>query len=304
MSLVSVIIPVYNLEKYIKNCVNMFLNQTYSDFELIFVDDASCDNTLKILKSFNDSRIKIFSNKKSSAAQARNFGLKNAKGKWIIFFDGDDICENYFLEKMVKKAENFDCDIVICASNEFIERKQKFSYHRTSHLLETVDNALQNNALNLHQINNNSLLELVEPWNKIYKKDFLISNNIKFPAIKNAEDLPFSCNVLLSAKKISFVKEILVSRRIRKSSISFSADRNWINYFKAYKMADEIVFCYEYFSEIKEAYLDRKIRTYAYFYKKVGILNKIPYLLKFYSEIKNTNCILKTNKYNILNYLF
>lgn len=304
MSLVSVIIPVYNLEKYIKACVKMFQNQTYADFELIFINDGSKDNTLEILKTFNDSRIKIFSIEKSNAGMARNFGLSKAAGKWIIFFDGDDICENTFLEKMTAKAEEFDTDVAICASNEYIEKKQKFSNHRVSHLLETIDDSLQNCAKNLHEIKDNTLLELAEPWNKIYKKEFLISNGIKFPNLPNSEDLPFAYQVLLNAEKISFVKEILVSRRIRKSSISFSADKNWINYFKAYVLADKIVFDYEYLDEIKEAYLDRKFRTYAYFYKKVGILNKIPYLLKLNSEIKNANGILKTNKYNILNYLF
>ncbi len=299
--MISVIIPVYNLEKYIKTCVNMFLNQTYSDFELIFVNDASNDNSLEILKSFDDPRIKIFTVEKLYAGGARNFGLKQAKGEWIIFFDGDDICKDTFFEKMVKKAQDTNSDIVICASNEFIEKKQKFSNHRAAHLLKSID---ENLSGNLHNIKNTSLIELVEPWNKIYKKDFLISNNIKFPEIKCAEDLPFSCEVLIKADKISFVKDILVSRRIRKASVSFKADNNWKNYFKAYKMADEIVFEYKYFDEIKEAYFDRKINTFAYFYKKVGILNKIPYLLKFISEIKNSNTVLKANKYNILNYLF
>ncbi len=100
--MISVIIPVYNLEKYIKSCVNMFLNQTYQDFELIFTDDASNDGSLEILKSFNDPRIKIFTVKKMYAGGARNFGLSRAKGDWIVFFDGDDICENTFFEKMAK----------------------------------------------------------------------------------------------------------------------------------------------------------------------------------------------------------
>jgi len=304
MSLISVIIPVYNLEKYIKNCVNMFLNQTYQDFELIIVNDGSKDKSLDILKTFNDSRIQIFNIEKSNAGCARNFGFDKANGKWIIFFDGDDICKKTFLQKMVKKAEEFDTDITICASNEYVEKKQKFSNHRTSHLLETIDNDFQNCAKSLHEIGNNILLEFAEPWNKIYKKEFLTLNNIKFPNLPNSEDLPFACEVIFKAQKISFVKEILVSRRIRKSSISFSADNNWINYFKAYELADKAAFKYKYFDEIKDAYFDRKIRTYAYFYKKVGVLNKIPYLLKLNSEIKNANNILKINKYHLLNCLF
>lgn len=299
--MISVIIPVYNLEKYIKACIDMFLKQTYQDFELIFVNDASCDNSLEILKSYDDPRIKIFTVEKMYAGGARNYGMNKAKGEWIIFFDGDDICKNTFLEKMLKKAQDGNFDVVICASNEFIEKKQKFSNHRMAHLLENLD---ENISGNLHRINNNLLLELVEPWNKIYKKDFLISNGIEFPEIKCAEDLPFSCEVLIKADKIGFVKEILVSRRIRKTSVSFRADDNWKNYFTAYKMADKIVLKYKYFDEIKEAYYDRKINTFAYFYKKVGILNKIPYLLKFVLEIRKSNAMLKINKYNIFKYLF
>ena len=83
----------------------MFQKQTYATFELIFVNDGSTDKSLEILKSFDDSRIKIFNVEKSNAGMARNFGLNKANGKWIIFFDGDDICKNTFLEKMVKKAD-------------------------------------------------------------------------------------------------------------------------------------------------------------------------------------------------------
>ncbi len=292
---ISIIIPVYNLEKYIKNCVEMFLGQTYTDFELIFVNDASTDNTLKILKSFKDSRIKIFNIEKSSAGIARNFGLNCAKGERVIFFDGDDICEKTFLEKMVQNAQKFNTDVTICASNEYVEQKKKFTNHRTAHLLKTIDDNLQNTAKSLHEISDNSILELIEPWNKIYKKDFLISNNIKFAEIKNSEDLPFTYSVLLAAQKISFVKELLVTRRIRKASLSFQTNENWINYFKAYELTDNIVLKYKYFDEIKDAYLNRRFRTYAYFYKKAGILNKIPYFLKLLFEVKNVNNSFKTN---------
>lgn len=298
--MISVIIPVYNLEKYIKNCIDMFLNQTYADFELIIVNDASTDNTLKIIESFKDNRIQIFSLEKSSAGIARNFGLNKARGKWVIFFDGDDICENTFLEKMVKKAEKFDTDVTICASNEYIEKKKKFSNHRITHLLKAIDDNLQNSAKNLHEIGCNSLLELIEPWNKIYKKEFLISNDIKFATIKNSEDLPFTYSVLLSAQKISFVKELLVTRRIRKTSLSFQTNKNWINYFKAYELTDEIVLNYKYFDEIKNAYLKRRFETYLYFYKKAGILNKIPYFLNLSSEIKNVSNTFKISKINII----
>ncbi len=304
MSLVSVVIPVFNVEKYVRECVISFLNQSFKDFELIFVDDASSDKTVDIIKSFDDERIRIFSIEKSSAANARNFGLSKTNGKWIIFFDGDDFCNNKFLEKMHNKAEEFDCDMVICASAEYIEKKKKISRHRIAHTLKNIDDKYQNSANSLHEISNNSLLEFVEPWNKIYKKEFLIENNIKFPPVLCAEDTPFSYKALLCAKKISFVKEELVFIRRRKSSLSFSTNKNWINYFYAYEESDKIVFEYPHFDEIKEAYFERKIDTFSYFYKKAGILNKIPYLIKTFKVINNANETIGKNKYSLFSIIF
>ncbi len=300
---VSVIIPAYNVEKYIKECIGSFLNQTFSDFELILVDDGSKDKTLETIKTFNDNRIFVYSIENSGAGQARNFGLNKAKGKWVVFFDGDDFCNKTFLEKMVSKAEGTDCDIVICASAEYIEKKKKITRHRKAHTLEWADEKFLNFTGDLHRINGigkNPLMEFVEPWNKIYKKDFLLSNNIKFPKILCAEDTPFSYEALVKAGKISFVKDELVYIRRRPKSLSFSTNKNWINYFYAYELADDIVFGYKYFDEIKETYFERKINTYRYFYKKAGVLNKIPYFLKFLAEIKKTNKILKSNRYSIL----
>ena len=304
MNLVSVVIPVFNVEKYVRECVISFLNQSFKEFELIFVDDASSDKTVEIIKTFDDERIRIFSIEKSSAANARNFGLSKAKGKWDVFFDGDDFCNNKFLEKMYAKAEKFDCDMVICASAEYIEKKQKISRHRSAHTLKSIDDKYQNSANSLHEINNNSLLEFVEPWNKIYKKEFLLQNDIKFPSILCAEDTPFSYKALLCAKKISFIKDELVFIRRRKSSLSFSTHKNWINYFYAYNEADKIVFKYKYFDDIKEAYCDRKINTFSYFYKKAGILNKIPYLMKAFKVINDVNKTINKNKYSFLDIIF
>lgn len=300
---VSVIIPTYNVEKYISECLNSFLGQTFADFEIIIVDDGSKDKTLDIVKNFQDKRIKIFSIKNSGAGVARNFGLNKANGKWVIFFDGDDFCDKTFLEKMISKAESTDCDIAICASAEYIEKKREISRKRSAHAFKWFTDELANYTGSLHHANETvkaALIEFVEPWNKIYKREFLTLNNIRFPEILCAEDTPFAYEVLLKADRISFIGEELVYIRRRAKSLSFSTSKNWINYFIAYKLADDMVFGYKYFDEIKELYLDRKIDTYKYFYKKAGILNKIPYFLKFLNEINSANKILKTNRYSIL----
>lgn len=315
MSLISVIVPVYNVEKYIKESVISLLNQSFKDFELLFIDDGCTDNTVEIIRSFNDDRIKIFKNNKKGAGCARNFGLSKALGKWIVFFDGDDFCNEKYLEKLLRRAQNHDSDVAICGSVEYSEKKKKFLTGKKSHTLEYLDDAALNCAKSLHELCTikckdshisfgEMLLELAEPWNKIYKREFLIENGIKFAEILCSEDLPFAYEVLFKAKKISFVKENLVFARRRLSSLSFSVDKNWINYFIAYKITKEFAFKYPYFDEIKDAFFDRMFRTYKYFYKKAGVLNKIPYLFKFINEINDANKTLKEKRYNFFKILF
>ena len=315
MSLISVIIPVYNLEKYIKECVISLLNQSFKDFELLFVDDGCDDKTVEIIKSFKDDRIKVLKNDKKGAGCARNFGLSKALGDWVFFFDGDDFCNENYLEKLYMKAKKEDADVAICGAVEYSEKKKRFIKGKISHTLEFLDDEFKDCTKSLYDWCNipakddlecscgDMLLELAEPWNKIYKRNFLIQNRLEFADLPCSEDLPFAYGVLFNAKKISFVKENLVFIRRRPSSLSFTTGKNWINYFLAYEMTDKIAFAYAHFDKIKDAYFDRKIRTYKYFCKKAGVLN-FPYFLKFMNEIKRTNDILKEKRYNVFKALF
>jgi len=316
MSLISVIIPIFNVETYIKECTTSLLNQSFRDFELLFIDDMCEDKTVDVIKTFKDERIKIFKNNKKGAGCARNFGLTLAKGKWIVFFDGDDFCHENYLSKLYKKAEEKDADVVICGSIEYLEKKKKFLKGKKSHALEFLDEKFENSLKSFDEwceifdkdnpkcSYGDMLLELAEPWNKIYRRDFLIENDLKFADIPCSEDLPFSYGVLFNAPKISFVKENLVFIRRRPSSLSFSVNKNWKNYFIAYKITDEAAFNYPHFEKIKNAYFDRRFRTYKYFYKKAGVLNKIPYLFKFNNEIKYINRILNEKRYNLFKAIF
>lgn len=123
--LVSVIMPSYNSSKYIRNSINSVLQQTYKDLELIIVDDCSTDDTVDVIKSYDDDRIRFFQNKKNSgAAFSRNKALKEAKGKWIAFLDSDDIWVNEKLEKQIKfmNDNNYHAsytDYRICENNKW-----------------------------------------------------------------------------------------------------------------------------------------------------------------------------------------
>ena len=105
----SIIVPIYNIELYVDKCINSILNQTYSNFEIIAVNDGSTDNSIKVLESINDSRLSIFTKINGGLSSARNYGLKKATGDYIWFLDGDDYIENNsleILEKIISKEQS------------------------------------------------------------------------------------------------------------------------------------------------------------------------------------------------------
>lgn len=102
---VSIIVPIYNAEKYLKKCVDSLVNQTKKELEIILINDGSTDNTLKILKEYKDKRIKLFSNKNQGIGKTRNFGISKATSKYIMFCDSDDYYEPNMCELMFNEVE-------------------------------------------------------------------------------------------------------------------------------------------------------------------------------------------------------
>ena len=112
---VSVIVPVYNAEKYLEKCVNSIVNQTYKNLEIILINDGSKDNSLALCKKFNaDARVVVIDQENRGAAGARNSGISVATGDYISFVDADDWVENSFIEKLVNLIQSTDSDISIC----------------------------------------------------------------------------------------------------------------------------------------------------------------------------------------------
>lgn len=123
---VSVIVPVYNVEQYIRNCINSILRQTYVDFELILIDDGSTDQSGKICDEYTDRRVKVIHKKNEGAGEARNRGMDIAVGEYITFVDSDDYIAPCYLEKLLTIAEKNECDIVQCGFVFGNERKYDF----------------------------------------------------------------------------------------------------------------------------------------------------------------------------------
>ena len=177
MPKLSVIIPIYNTEKYLRKCLDSVCNQTYKDLEIICVNDCSPDDSLKICKEYatKDSRIKIINREKNGGLSvARNSGLDNASGEYIYFIDSDDYIDLDYIEKMVEMIEKHSVDMVLNTHilAECGGKSQPFVWHRYKKKLPQGEFLPKEIAIN------NSLCTI---WAHLYKKDFLDKYNLRFP---------------------------------------------------------------------------------------------------------------------------
>lgn len=204
----SIIVPVYNVEKYLDKAIRSILKQTFQNFELILVEDCSVDNSYKICCEFaeNDKRIKIIQNKyNKGAAGARNFGLKECCGKYLGFVDSDDYIEKDFLENAYYnlKEEWYDC-IKYGAIEEYYDKREKLVYKRVCELSnETLfnKNLILRKALELEQIPLFGYL-----WNTFYKREIVINRNIQFNEVYSVnEDFDFNIQYLMNINSLKCI---------------------------------------------------------------------------------------------------
>jgi len=182
---VSIIMPVYNSEKYLEKAIKSVLNQTYTNFELISVDDGSTDDSLSILKKYEeiDSRIKVYHKPNGGISSTRNYGLKKATGKYIAFLDNDDEYLPELLEENVLLLEKYEADMV-----KFQKLKRYIKNEETLNLKENKEQSIY--VFEEEEIWKN--FQIINKfggtiWNILYKKEFLDENNICFSTISKNE---------------------------------------------------------------------------------------------------------------------
>lgn len=213
MVLVSVIMPVYNAAPYLKKAMDSIIEQTYRNIELICVDDGSKDNSIEILRSYESryGTVRIISQDNRGAGIARNVGLKEAKGKYVIFLDSDDYFDFCLIEKLVSCAEKNIADISICKAIAIDRKDNKTDLNFNNRLFRKYNAK----AFSPFEVKEEVLTSfLVEPWNKLYRRDFLIKNDIEFQNLKKTNDLFFTSVSLIKAKIITLVDEKLIFYRL------------------------------------------------------------------------------------------
>lgn len=228
--MISIVMPVYNTGKYLEESIKSILLQSYTDFELICVDDCSRDKlTKEILCKYSeeDSRIKVLALERNvGAAEARNIGATHATGTYITFLDGDDVFHKDMLKKIYITIEKYDADMCVWGfrtfcNNGFGEQVlDEISLIKEGNITDTVFELsdLSENGMNLWN---------TSPWTKLCKRSFLIDNNISFQSLKCANDVYYSLLCAIYAKKIVYVEgeQILVDYRTG-SSNQISSNRD------------------------------------------------------------------------------
>lgn len=280
-NLISIIVPIYNVEKYLKRCIDSIINQTYKKLEIILVDDGSKDNSGKICDKYakKDIRIKVIHKKNEGVSEARNVGLKVSTGEYIGFVDADDFVEKDMYEKMYKKAKEVDADIVICDYQFYPNNKIKKKKWYNPYKGEITGEFLNRNT---------------QPWNKIVSNKLIKETNFKFFE-KNGDGV--FIYLILSAGKIVSIEDILYNYRVGHSSMSTNYNMN--NFEISVKSCEkqiELLKETKYKKELKEYFEYRKIYVLIQAIAVSAKTKQKDKFNKYANELKRIN--YKKNKYN------
>lgn len=203
----SIIVPVYGVEKYIDKCLDNLVKQSLKEIEIIVVNDGTKDNSQKIIdkyvKKYPD-KIKSYIKENGGQGSARNYGLKKTTGEYIGYVDSDDFVEKDMYKKLYNKAKENNYDIVVCGNYNVSEDYQN----------KNIDAFINNYNTDLENI----FFGKMAVWNKIYKRDILIKNKLEFKEKVWYEDLAFTLKAIMNSNTFAFIDEPLYDYLIREGS--------------------------------------------------------------------------------------
>ena len=219
MSMISVVVPVYNVSKYISDCVESLLSQTYKDFEVIFVDDGSLDNSVEIIKEKIKelSNFRVVSKVNGGLSSARNYGLKYVQSEFVTFLDSDDYLNADYLSKMIQSIDDFD--ICCCGYNEISENND---------FIRTVFNELSwEDSSDIYGDVIEAIKFIPNAWGKLYRKN--VFDKLNYPEGMLFEDFAIAYKLFFN-ERVKFINEPLYNYRIREGSIMRAFNNNIINH--------------------------------------------------------------------------
>lgn len=217
--MVSIVVPVYNVEKHIDKCVESLLHQTFSDIEIILVDDGSGDSSGKKCDDYaeKDSRVLVIHQENHGVSAARNRGIEKAQGEWLLFVDGDDYAEPRFVECLYNEIVSSGADISMC--NYFSRDEEGNKISRSSHSFVSAMSALDNvdTLLLFENKQYGTFFDVL--WNKIYKKNLF--DGIRFPeGVSLVEDISIIPDLYYRVKKVTIIEDAVYNYVYREGSLS------------------------------------------------------------------------------------
>ncbi len=253
---ISIIIPVYNVEKYLQKCIESILKQTFQDFEIICIDDGSTDKSLEILEQYTqtDKRFVVIHQKHQGAGDTRNRGIQEAKGKYIQFLDADDYFDPLMLEELYNHAEKFNADLVVCSARKVDENGKIIESGNPLWPINLDKVPLEKPFSRKDFPNDIFSLFCVVPWNKLYLKRLITENNIKFQNISSSNDVAFGHIVQACAERIIvFNQELINYRYNRAGSIQKSRAGETINIIKAGLCLEQYLIHHNLYDELGQS---------------------------------------------------
>ncbi len=267
---VSVIVPVYNVENYLEECLDSLVNQTLIDFEIICIDDGSTDRSLEILRQYESQypNFRIFTQNNNGPSRARNVGLDNALGEYIYFMDSDDILSKFALKNLYTIAKAKSLDLIIFKLMNFNdETGEKFStdYYDMKFLKETVGDSVFSHR----DLDSNYIFKIaVSPPAKFYRREIL--DDLRFPEGYLFEDNPFFVESFFRCERVYFHDKYLYYRRIRNNSITTSTNRTYMDYIPISEMMIDIAKRYGVYEDYREGLYAKTIGNIFFRFTEVG----------------------------------
>ena len=299
----SIVLPVFNVEKYLERCIKSILEGTYKDLELVIVNDGTKDDSeniiIRYLEKYNNITYIVKEN--GGLSHARNVGYTYAKGEYIAFFDSDDYIEKDMYEKLMAKVKDYNYDIVVCDLYMEYEQTGKKIYVGSNVEKEYKDVEEDNNEINIRK----EIMEniYIAVHNKIYKKELIektFENGMPFVNGMYYEDIVYTYSILQNTRSISFVKEPLYYYVQRTSSISNNYDKKLYDIITSVEMLIENAVENNRFEDYKEILEYIGIRyMYGTFMKRIAKTKDMKRYFDGYNLVlKKDNDIY--NNYNIL----
>lgn len=298
-SKISIIVPVYNVEKYLSRCLESIIHQTYENLQIILVDDGSTDKSGDICDTYAkfDKRIEVIHQPNQGAGAAKNAGLDAACGDYIMLMDSDDYIESNMCDKMLIAMNEHNVDIVQCLFKRIYINKE----YSTRFCFES-DKPVRSLS------NKRFLFEMVYDWkytvfwNKLFKAS-LIDQNIRFPVGRKIDDEYFTYKLVCNAKRVVNLNDMFYNYRMRNSSVMNESSQSKL----IYDRIDSFIERYENISKkyprLKKYYYDKLVETLIY-YKSYFSLegNRLNELCEKYPERKNSYLSAKILRYKLKNF--